>query len=136
MATLLAHIRVRSGSEAEFEALARTMYERTHATETGVRRYEYWRGADPRTYYTLLAFDDHRAFIAHQISDHHESASPALGRLIERIRLEWLDPIDGAAPLEPTEMQAAPEGSEDLTLAYTDRYAALIADWWSPLRGR
>jgi quinol monooxygenase YgiN len=136
MATLLAHITVRPGSEAEFETLARTLYERTHATETAVRRYEYWRGADPRTYYTLLAFDDHRGFIAHQTSDHHETASPDLGRLIERIRLEWLDPIDGAAPLGPTEMQPAPDDADALTVKYTERYAAMIADWWLPHRQR
>jgi len=134
MATLLAHITVRPGSEAEFESLATTLHERTHATETGVRRYEYWRGSEPRTYYTLLAFDDHRAFIAHQTSDHHEAASPQLGSLIERLRLEWLDPVEGACELPPTEMQPAPTGSGDLTVAYTARFAAAIADWWTPLR--
>jgi quinol monooxygenase YgiN len=134
MATLLAHITVRSGREAEFEELARTLYERTHAIETGVRRYEYWRGSAPRTYYTLLAFDDHRAFIAHQTSDHHEAASPQLGGLIEHLRLEWLDPIEGAGPLPSTEMQPVPAHAGDLTIAYTERFAAVIADWWTPLR--
>jgi hypothetical protein len=84
----------------------------------------------------LLAFDDHRGFIAHQTSDHHETASPDLGRLIERIRLEWLDPIDGAAPLGPTEMQPAPDDADALTVKYTERYAAMIADWWLPHRQR
>ena len=134
MATLLAHIMVRPGTEDDFEAIARTLYERTHTAETAVQRYEYWRGAEPRTYYTLLAFADHRAFIAHQTSDHHETASPQLGPIIERIRLEWVDPIDGASPLGPTEMQPAPDGADELTAAYTDRYAARIADWWSPRR--
>ena len=134
MATLLAHITVRPGAEAEFEALARALYERTHATETGVLRYEYWRGADERSYYTLLSFADHRAFIAHQTSDHHESASPELGRLIESLRLEWLDPIAGASELPATEMQPVPEGADDLTASYTDRFAAIIALWWEPLR--
>ena len=63
MATILAHITVRPGTEADFEALARTLYEGTHATESAVRHYEYWRGSEPRTYYTLLSFDDHRGFI-------------------------------------------------------------------------
>ena len=135
MATLLAHITVRPGAEAEFEAIARSLYERTHATESGVLRYEYWRGSEPGSYYTLLAFDDHRAFVAHQTSDHHEAASPQLGSVIERIRLEWVDPIDGASPLGPTEMQPAPEGADELTAAYTERYAALVADWWAPVRG-
>ena len=134
MATLLAHITVRPGSEAEFEELARTLSERTHATETGVRRYEYWRGSEPRSYYTLLAFDDHRAFIAHQTSDHHEAASPQLGGLIERLRLEWLDPVEGACELPSTEMQPAATGADDLTVAYTARFAAVIADWWTPRR--
>jgi len=130
MATLLAHITVRPGAETEFETLARTLYERTHETETGVRRYEYWRGSEPRTYYTMLSFEDHRAFVAHQTSDHHETASPVIGRLVERIRLEWVDPIQGAAPLPPSEMQAAAPGADPLTIEYTDRFAAIVADWW------
>jgi quinol monooxygenase YgiN len=136
MATLLAHITVRPGAEAEFEAVARSLYERTHATESAVLRYEYWRGRDPRTYYTLLSFQDHRGFIAHQTSDHHETASPELGRLIEDLTLEWVDPIEGASELGPTEMQPAPEGADELTVAYTERFAALVAPWWEPLRQR
>lgn len=130
MATLLAHITVRPGAEAEFEELARRLYERTHATETGVRRYEYWRGSEPRTYYTLLSFDDHRAFIEHQTSDHHEDASPELGRAIEHLRLEWLDPVEGASDLPPTAMQDPPPDASELVLTYTDRFAAVIAPWW------
>jgi quinol monooxygenase YgiN len=135
MATLLAHITVRPGAESDFEAVARTLYERTHTTETGVRHYEYWRGAEPRTYYTLLAFDDHRGFIAHQTSDHHEEASPKLGGLIESLRLEWVDPVPGASALPPTAMQDAPADADELTLTYTDRFAAVIAAWWQTVDG-
>ena len=134
MATLLAHITVRPGAEREFEDIARTLYERTHAVEDGVRHYEYWRGAAPRTYYTLLAFDDHRTFVTHQTSDHHEVASPVIGQLVERIRLEWVDPIDGASALPATEMQPAVDGADDLVALYTDRFAAAVAEWWLALR--
>lgn len=130
MATLLAHITVRAGAEADFEAIARTLHERTHSTETGVRYYEYWRGADPRTYYTLLSFDDHRAFITHQTSDHHEAASPALGGVVEALRLEWVDPVPGASDLPPTRMQDAPADASELVATYTDVFAAVVADWW------
>jgi quinol monooxygenase YgiN len=130
MATLLAHITVRPGAGADFEAVARALYEGTHSTETGVRHYEYWRGAEPRTYYTLLAFDDHRAFIVHQTSDHHETASPVLGGLIESLRLEWVDPVPGASALAPTRMQDAPPDANELALSYTDRFAAVVAEWW------
>jgi quinol monooxygenase YgiN len=134
MATLLAHITVRPGAEREFEDIARTLSERTHALERGVRHYEYWRGAAPRTYYTLLAFDDHRAFITHQTSDHHEAASPVIGQLVERIRLEWVDPVEGASALPATDMQEAVAGADDLVVLYTDRFAAAIAEWWLALR--
>lgn len=134
MATLLAHITVRAGAERQFEEIARTLFERTHTLEPAVLRYEYWRGATPRTYYTLLSFDDHRAFIAHQTSDHHETASPALGQVIESLRLEWLDPISGASPLPATEMQRPLEGAADIVVEYTDRFAAAVAQWWLTLR--
>ena len=134
MATLLAHITVRPGAESEFERIASTLYERTHALEPAVLRYEYWRGAQPCTYYTLLAFDDHRAFIAHQTSDHHETASPELGRVIESLRLEWLDPVAGASALPTTEMQPPADGATDLVVAYTSRFAAEIAEWWLSFR--
>jgi quinol monooxygenase YgiN len=110
--------------------VARTLHDRTHSTETGVRHYEYWRGAEPRTYYTLLSFDDHRAFIAHQTSDHHEAASPLLGPLVESLRLEWVDPVPGASALPPTRMQDALPGASELEVAYTDRFAAVVAEWW------
>jgi quinol monooxygenase YgiN len=134
MATLLAHITVRPGCEERFEAIARALHERTHADESGVRRYEYWRGAEAGTYYALLSFDDHRTFVAHQTSAHHEAASPQIGEVTERVRLEWVDPVAGAGPLPPTEMQPAAEGADELTVAYTDRFAAEVAEWWRALR--
>ena len=134
MATILAHITVRPGMAAEFEGVARTLYAATHDLEPRVRRYEYWRGAEPREYYALIACDDFRGFITHQVSDHHESASPDLGQVIESLRLEWVDPVEGASDLPPTEMQTALPGADDLTRRYTERFAAQIAPWWIPLR--
>ena len=109
MATILAHITVRPGMAGEFEGVARTLYAATHHLEPRVRRYEYWRGADENTYYSLLSFDTFNDFLAHQTSDHHESASPQLGRMIAGLRLEWVDPIAGASPLTPTDGEALPE---------------------------
>jgi quinol monooxygenase YgiN len=136
MATLLAHITVRSGMEGEFEAIARELYAGSHGNEPGLRYYEYWRGADERTYYTLLAFDDHRAWIDHQASSHHEAASPKLQPIIEAIRLEFVDPVAGASPLPPTDYQDAPPDADELTTTYTKRFSADVAEWWSPLRAQ
>jgi quinol monooxygenase YgiN len=134
MSTILAHLRVKPGEEARFEGIARELYAGSHATDRGLRHYEYWRGAEPGTYYCLLAYDDHQSFIAHQTSDHHESASPLLRDVLADLRLGWVDPIDGASPLPPTEQQDPPEDADELTTAYTQRFAAEPADWWTPLR--
>ena len=76
MATLLAHIRVRPGKEVQFERIAEELHRATHEREANVRRYEYWRGAEPSTYYALESFDDLAGFVAHQTSEHHEAARP------------------------------------------------------------
>lgn len=134
MATLLAHITIKPGKEEEWEDICRRLYADTHATESAVRRYEYWRGADPRTYYTLLSFDDHRAFIVHQTSDHHETEAPKIGDCVESLKLEFVDPVQGASDLAPTNQQAAPDDADELTRTYTERYAAQVADWWLSMR--
>lgn len=136
MATILAHITVRPGAEARFEEVARKLYEATHAEEPNVTRYEYWRGATERTYYTLLSFPAFVDFLTHQTSDHHESASPALGELIEALRLEWVDPIEGASPLTQTAQQALPDGASELMQQYAVRFAPQIAEWWELSRAR
>ena len=120
--------------ESQFEAIARSLYAASHGTEPGLRRYEYWRGQEAGLYYTLLSFDDFLSFVAHQTSDHHEAASPAIGTAVADIRLEWIDPIRDASPLVPTEPQVAPADADELTRLYAERFAARIAEWWGPLR--
>lgn len=134
MATILAHITVKEGSEAAFERISRDLYATSHRTETGLLRYEYWRGSEPRTYYTLLSFVDFAAFIAHQTSDHHEEASPRIRDVVQDIRLEWLDPVDEASPLGRTVPQDLSDSDDELTRRYGKIFAARIAEWWLPLR--
>ena len=133
MATILAHIEIHPGHEPEFEILARQLFEST-SDEPGKRHYEYWRSATPRHYYCLLAFDDFRAFLTHQTSEHHEHASPQLGEHIAKIRLEWVDPVEGASELPRTEMQSLPASSDTLTARYHELFAAELQEWWQPLR--
>lgn len=134
MATILAHLKVKQGHERAFEDISRALYQASHAGEEGLLRYEYWRGSEPRTYYTLLSFVDFAAFIAHQTSDHHEAASPQLGSVLEGLRLEWLDPIEGASPLVATHAQDLSQAENALTRLYAERFAARIAPWWTELR--
>ncbi|MSO58867.1 MAG: hypothetical protein EXQ63_00885 [Ilumatobacteraceae bacterium] len=134
MATILVHIVIRDGHEAEFEAIARDLHRASHAGEKGLLRYEYWRGSEPRSYYTLLSFVDFATFIAHQTSEHHETASPQLGPMVESLRLEWVDPVDGASDLPATNAQDLSAASDELTRVYAGRFAASVAPWWGPLR--
>jgi len=130
MATLLAHIRVKEGREAEFEAVAAELHGHTHEQETGVLRYEYWRGAERGLYYSLLSFADFNAFLRHQVSDHHESAGAKIGELCADVKLEWVDPVGDASPLPPTRMQDLPPEADEKTTLYHDVFGATIQEWW------
>ena len=132
MATFLAKIKIYEGKEAEFEEVARMMFEATHRLEPQCRRYEYWRGAEPRTYYCLESFDDFLAFIEHQKSDHHEA--PDFRSLLEHIELEWLDPIQGACDLVPTEAMDLPPDADDFTREKAKGHMVVMQQWWEALR--
>jgi quinol monooxygenase YgiN len=134
MATMLAHIRIHPGMESTFEAVAAELWGSTHAHETGVARYEYWRGAEAGTYYALGSFDGYDGFIRHQVSDHHVAAGVRLKELIAELRLEWIDPVDGSNGLQPTNSSAAPADAGELERSYRTRPAAEVQDWWLPLR--
>lgn len=128
MATLLAHLKVKPGMEAAFERIAAEMYLRTHADEDDVRRYEYWRGEVPGTYYCLESFPDFHSFIAHQSSDHHESFD--FGSVLEDIRIEFVDPLGSASPLVPTEQASLPPDASELAASYYARYPDICQEWW------
>lgn len=132
MATFLAKIKILEGKEAAFEATAREMFEATHKHEKSCRRYEYWRGAEPRTYYCLESFDDYLGFMSHQTSPHHEA--PDFGSMIENLELEWLDPVQGASDLVPTEPQALPDDASELMQQYASNMPVAMQDWWRAVR--
>ncbi len=129
MATILAHINVVAGKEADFERIAAEIYQATHHQEAGVRRYEYWRGEQPGLYYCLLSFDDFHAFLAHQTSEHHEA--PDWGSVLAGIRLEWVDPLANGSDLPSTQPQEVAEDASELMKQYAQTYAVKRADWWN-----
>ncbi len=131
MATILAHITVKAGEEQRFEALARSLYTDTHALESEVLRYEYWRGAEVGSYYTLLSFTDAAAFWAHQVSDHHEQAADELGEILAAIRLEWVDPLEGASELPRTTAHEVAADADEATRRAARLFAPRLAAWWS-----
>jgi quinol monooxygenase YgiN len=135
MASILAHIVIHEGKEAEFEMLAAKMFAASHATEENLRAYGYWRAAEPQHYYTLLGFDDYMGFMEHQSSDHHEGGAIALRACIASIRLEWLDPVPGASKLSASNPQTIPDDASDVVKRYAKAMPVQVAQWWKPLRG-
>ena len=134
MATILAHIRIKPGHEAAFERTARDMFASSHGKEPDLRRYEYWRSQSAGEYYCLLAFDDFLGFMKHQSSPHHELAAEPLMEAIADLRLEWVDPIEGASPLPPTRAQPVRADADALVRRYAELMPVVVADWWIPLR--
>lgn len=130
VATILAHITVKEGKGASFEEISRRLYARSHAAETDIIRYEYWRGQDRGCYYCLLSFPDYRLFMIHQTSDHHEAEVAGLGEVMAKFRLEWIDPVPGASPLLPTRAQTLGDDATPLARKYEQSLPLTIAEWW------
>ena len=131
MFVLHAHVTIVPGGEAAFEALARRLVVATLRAEPGVRRYEYFRLAEPRQYLTVLAFEDHAAFIEHQASEHHVALTDAMKPLMEHISLERLDPIAPGPSDEPGAIAEVPSDVlEDRRERYRARYPFPVASWW------
>ena len=134
MATYLSRIVVKAGCEHDFETTAAALHDASHAHESRLIRYEYWRGSEERTYYTLASFEDFNAFLEHEISDHHEAMAGLLVGLAESVTFEWVDPLVGASPLPPTDMQPLAAGASAREAGYHERFAVRDGAWWQPLR--
>lgn len=130
MATLLAHIHVKPGHEAEFESIAAELHAASHAHDRGLLRYEYWRGEETGLYYSLLSFDDFDAFLEHQLSDHHETASPKIGECCDRVKLEWVDPLPNGSDLPTTAMTPLRDDADEKEKVYHQLFGAKVQDWW------
>lgn len=114
MLALTARVTVDPERVEEFEALARELWESTHRFEPGCRRYEYVRLSEPGVYLSVMVFDDHDAFIAHQASEHHtQIAGGAMRDLVRSVDIEFGLPVAGAfgvpdgAAMAPLEVDPA-----------------------------
>lgn len=130
MTTLLAHIRIKSGKEAKWEAIMADMVAQTFATETGVLRYEYWKGQEENCYYCLLSFVDKWAFYRHQMSPHHEGHDFA--DVLADIRLEYVDPVENSGGgLGHTVDEPLPIDADDDQRTAQSRFPLSIPAWWA-----
>jgi len=129
MATILAHIEIKPGTESEWEAIMADMVSQTFAHEERVLRYEYFKGQRPLHYYCLLSFEDKWAFYLHQASDYHEGHD--FESVLANVELEYLDPVKGASDLPPTLNPPLPDDATDAQRATEAAFPILIPAWWS-----
>ena len=129
MTTLLVHLKIKPNKLEKFEAIMADMVKQTFATETGVNRYEYWKGQEENVYYCLLSFVDKWAFYRHQMSDHHEGHD--FGEVIEDIQLEYVDPVANtpSSLSHTTDPELTDDMDENMKIAQ-ERYPISIPNWW------
>ena len=129
MATILAHIEINSGMEAQWEAIMSDMVRETFEKEARVLRHEYFKGQKPLHYYCLLSFEDKWAFYLHQASDYHEGHD--FEGVLAKIELEYLDPVQGANALPATENPPLPADASDTLRNTAALFPVLIPKWWA-----
>jgi quinol monooxygenase YgiN len=129
MATILAHIEIKPGTEAQWEAIMSDMVSHTFAHEDGVLRYEYFKGQSPLHYYCLLSFEDKWAFYVHQASEYHEEHD--FESVLAKIELEYLDPVKGACDLPPTLNPPLPADATNAQRATEAIFPISVPGWWS-----
>lgn len=93
MLAIIARIEVKPGMEGEFEAVAKQMIARVHASEPGCQLYTLCRGEAPETYVFLERYVDEEAVEAHRASAHYQelgrkmaqflAGKPEIQRLVE-----------------------------------------------------
>lgn len=80
MIGVIAHLTVKDGKQAEFEAVAKDLIEKVRANEPGCLMYELFKEKDSDTeYYFMEKYADKDAIAAHGASDYFQAAQPALG---------------------------------------------------------
>lgn len=131
MVAIVAHLTIKAERLAEFEEIERDLAAKTKRNEKNCLLYECWRGAEPNKYYALLAFTDEAAFYEHQASEWHEKHAKALYECFDDVRLEFVDPVEGAGSgLPPTEKQSDYISSSEVVDKYRNEFPITVQQWW------
>ena len=93
---VVATIRIRPGSAADFEATFKALAKQVRANEPGNHLYQLTKSrTEADTYKVLEIYADEAAITAHRDSAHFRGAGPALGAVLAGApELEILDTVD------------------------------------------
>ncbi|MFN3231820.1 MAG: putative quinol monooxygenase [Alphaproteobacteria bacterium] len=81
---MTAHMKIKPGREAEFEAVAREMIDAVRAREPGAIYYSLFKSDQPGDYYFMERWADQAAIDAHMTAPH-----------VQEIMPRFMDCIDG-----------------------------------------
>ena len=108
------------------------MFRENHEHEPTCLRYEFYRGAEPRTYHCMESFQDFNGFMSLKVSPHNEELD--FYSLPKKIELEWFDPIQGACDLPETNSQELPLNASELMKEYASTHPLTRQEWCLRLR--
>jgi quinol monooxygenase YgiN len=83
MLAIVATLRVKAGSEADFEAVAKELVAKVNANEPGCELYQLHRSDDPQTYYFLERYRDMAAIEFHRSTPHFKELGAKMGAFME-----------------------------------------------------
>ena len=83
MLAVVAHIKVKEGTQADFEAVAKQLVEKVNENEEGCVLYQLHKGDDPLVYTFLERYKDQAATEAHRKSDHFRTLGRAMGEFMD-----------------------------------------------------
>lgn len=128
MLTLMSVHTVAPGREEEYEKIQRHLADCTWREEPETIRYEHFRGTKRGQYISILTFKDMETFLDHQMADYHDEVNWD-GLFVEH-EMQWLDPLQGANDLPPTDVEPLPADTSAQRRAYAAMLPAEKPSWW------
>jgi quinol monooxygenase YgiN len=83
MLAVVATIKVKAGSEQDFEAVAKQLVAKVNANEPGCKLYTLCKGDAPQTYVFLERYVDEEATKAHRASEHFRDLGKKMGAFMD-----------------------------------------------------
>lgn len=83
MLAVVATIRVKAGSEKDFEAVAKELVAKVNANEPGCKLYELHKGDDPQAYVFIERYQDAAAVEAHRATAHFKELGAKMGAFMD-----------------------------------------------------
>ncbi len=76
-------IKVKPGSEGDFEKVAKQLVAKVNAEEPGCKLYELSRSDQPATFHFMERYVDQNAVAAHRASEHYKTLGREMGQYMD-----------------------------------------------------